>query len=156
MNVKEATKQAANTPPSLSRRQRCCKRKPAHSFIHSTCVGSSVCLLELDLTAMKRAAVSGLTELSLKDTDGKTGNYTTQQSCMGGRTGLYRCAKENKTFRFLRILSDLLRFSSCSPKCSTSFSSFIVRSGRAGAVHSKPNIKKSKQQKPGFLKLTVH
>lgn len=76
-------------------------------------MGSSVYLLELDLIAIQRTTVSGLTELSLKDTDGKTGNYTTQQSCMGGRTGLYRCAKEIKTFKFLRILNDLLSLPSC-------------------------------------------
>ena len=54
---------------------------------------SFVYLLELDLTAIKRTTVSGLTELSLKDTGGKTGNLQHSRAAWEqeqGSTGVQR------------------------------------------------------------------
>ena len=100
LKKKKAAKQASKQTTKSQLETETLEKKIC-SFIHSTCMGSFVYLLELDLIAIKRTTVPGLTELSLKDTDGKTGNYTTQQSCMGGRTGLYSVQRRS---RFLNSL----------------------------------------------------
>lgn len=83
MNVKKSHKASSKHTTKSQLETETLQRKPVHSFIHSPAWPSFCVPSGAGLNSHEESCCLWSYRTALKDTDGKIGNCTTQQSCSG-------------------------------------------------------------------------